>query len=106
MRAGNKRRLFIEERAEVFGREERGRRGGGGGGSGGGCGGGGLLSTTPPFYGVVLEGGEAVPGGDVGFVVEGGEDEGGVGGEGEDEGEVGEELGCGGADYWRGRGRC
>ena len=60
MRARHERRLLIEQRAEVFGREE------GGGGRLGGGGGGGF----PPFYGVVLERGETDPGGDVGFVVE------------------------------------
>ena len=71
---------------------EVGRAGGGGGGGGGG---------RPPFDGDVrVELGEADPGGDVGFVVEAGEDDLGSGGEGgEDLGEVGEELGCAGADY-------
>ena len=64
MRARHKRRLLIEQWAEVFGREERG-----GGWLGGGGGG-----RFPPFYGVVLETGETEPGGDVGFVVERGED--------------------------------
>ena len=63
--------------------------GGGGRGGGGGCGG-----RFPPFYRVGLEVGKTDPGCDVGFVVELGDDEGGVGGQGEDEGEVGEELGC------------
>ena len=53
-----------------------------------------LGSGFPPSYGVGLEVGETDPGGDVGFVVELGDGEGGVGGEGEDLGEVGEELGC------------
>lgn len=37
---------------------------------------------------------EAYPGRHVGFVVEGGDDDFGAGGEVEDEGEIGEELGC------------
>ena len=41
--------------------------------------------------------GELDPGGDVGFVVEGGDYDFGAGGEDDGGGEVAEELGCGGA---------
>ena len=68
MRARNKRRPIIEERAEVFGCEQGGRSGSGSIGSIGG--------RLPPFDSVVLQFSETEPGGDVGFVVEGGEDEG------------------------------
>ena len=61
------------------------------------------LAPGPPFYGYVwVVAGEADPGGEVGFVVEAGEDDFAIGGEGgENLGEVGEELGCAWADYWR-----
>ena len=63
---------------------------------GGGWGGG------PPFDGDVrVEGRDADPGGEVGFVVEARENDFGGGGKGgEDLGEVGEELGRAWADYW------
>lgn len=48
----------------------------------------------PPPDCVVVQFGEAYPRGDIGFVVEGGDDDFGAGGEVENEGEVGEELGC------------
>lgn len=48
----------------------------------------------PPFDCMIVQLSESYPGGDVGFVVEGGDDDFGAGWEVEDEGEVGEELGC------------
>ena len=48
----------------------------------------------PPFDHVVVQLCETYPRGDVGFVVERGNDEFGAGGEIEDEREVGEELSC------------
>ena len=77
---------------QVLGREAQIRGGGGGGG--------------PPFQNQILGGAHAHPGGDVGFVVEGREDDFGTWGEREGEGEVGEELGCGGTDYWGGDWGC
>ena len=77
VRARHQRRLFAKQGTQVFGRQDWG-----------------FARRRPPFYSVVLEFGEADPGGNVGFVVDGGEDDVGVRGEVEDEGEVGEELGC------------
>ena len=67
-----------------------------GGGWGGGGGGG------PPFDGDIwVVDCEADPGGEVGFVVEAGENDFGGGGKGgEDLGKVREELGRAWADYW------
>ncbi len=47
-------------------------------------------SGWPPFDCVIVQFGNAYPWGDVGFVIEGGDDDFGAGGEVEDEGEVGE----------------
>lgn len=48
----------------------------------------------PPFDCVIMQFCEAYPGRNVGFVVEGGDDDFGAGGEVEHKGEVGKELGC------------
>lgn len=48
----------------------------------------------PPFDGVIVKFGEAHPWGNVGFVVERGDDDFGARGEVKNEGKVGEELGC------------
>lgn len=50
--------------------------------------------SRPPSDCVIMQFGEAYPWGDVGFVVEGGDDDFGAGGEVENKGKVGEELGC------------
>ena len=50
-------------------------------------------SGWPPFDCVIVNFGETYPWGDVGFVVEGGDDDFGADGEVKNEGEVGEELG-------------
>ena len=42
-------------------------------------------SSWPPFDGIIVNFGEAHPGGNIGFVVEGGDDEFGAGWEVEDE---------------------
>ena len=54
--------------------------------------------SWPPLDGIVVQFGEAYPGGDVSFVVERGDDKFGAGRDIENEGEVREELGCRGAD--------
>lgn len=76
--------LFGQQRLQVLGRQDwRGRSLGWEGGGG-----------WPPFNFVIVHFGETYPGGDVGFVVERGDDDFRAGWEVEDEGEVGEELGC------------
>lgn len=78
MRTRHQFRLLAQQGSQILGRElQIGGRG-------------------PPFEGQVSDFCEADPGGDVGFVVDRGDYDFGVGGEGEGEGlsEVGEELGC------------
>ena len=84
MCACHQRGLFRQQRFQIFSREDWrdrrvSRRGGGG---------------WPPLNFVAVQLGEAYPGGDVGFVIEGGDDDFGADGEIEDKGEIREELGC------------
>ena len=74
---------FVRHQGLEVGGQELGVRGGG---------------RLPPFKIEGFLGGELDPGGDVGFVVEGGDDDLGAGREDEGGGEVAEELGCGGAE--------
>ena len=76
MRACHQRSLLRQQRFQILGREHWGRGGVSRRGR----------SDWPPLDRVVMQFGEAYPGGNVGFVVEGGDDEFGAGGDVEDEG--------------------
>jgi len=79
VRTGHEDRLVGHQWPQVLGRQAQIR---------------GFAGRGPPFQDEVLRFGHPHPGGDVGFVVEGREDDLGAGAERKGLGEVGEELGC------------
>ena len=83
MGAGHQRRLLCQEWSQVLGCQDEG-----------------IFGWRPPFDGVGLKLCKTDPGGDVGFVVDGGEDELGFGRKIENLGKIIEKLGCGGSNDW------